>query len=386
MARKSREPLYDVVIVGAGPAGSCAAKWLAEAGARVALIDAARFPRSKTCAGWLNEKAARQFPHLDAARRKVKAVGFRRLVFHAPDLAQTAQYGTRKQVGYVVTREAFDAELLRVAKAAGAEPILGRKVVALESGERQVAAVLVGGKHITGRILVGADGVHSSVARLSGLRQSWAQDQLVVCLSKTLRLTAKQRAACFSGEEVHISLGFGAAPGYAWAFPGAAHVNVGIGVRGGDASRLRPLYDAWVKGLKAHGLLPPGADTADPDGGAVPAGAALEYESHVGKRVVLIGDAGGFASASTGEGIYPAVQSAAIAVRCILKALAADRAEKKTLHCQDELQAFKHLWRQQLAAYLQMPNVNLTFLLPLIYSNQEIADRFGRAFLFGENL
>jgi flavin-dependent dehydrogenase len=106
----------------------------------------------------------------------------------------------------------------------------------------------------------------------------------------------------------------------------------------------------------------------------------------VGKRVVLIGDAGGFASASTGEGIYPAVQSAAIAVRCILKALAADRAEKKTLHCQDELQAFKHLWRQQLAAYLQMPNVNLTFLLPLIYSNQEIADRFGRAFLFGENL
>jgi flavin-dependent dehydrogenase len=106
----------------------------------------------------------------------------------------------------------------------------------------------------------------------------------------------------------------------------------------------------------------------------------------VSAAMVLVGDAGGFASAATGEGLYPSVRSAAIAVESILKALAADRAGIAAVHCQDELQAFKYLWRQQLAAYLQMPNVNLTFLLPLIYTNQEIADRFGRAFLFGENL
>jgi geranylgeranyl reductase family protein len=386
MSKSSRAAEYDVVVVGAGPAGSCAAKWLADAGARVALVDGAAFPRPKTCAGWVNEKVLSQFPWLDVIRRKVKAAPFRRLVFHSPDLLKTSQFASRKRVGFIVSRETFDAHLLRAAKAAGAVPILGRRVVAIDSGERAAVAVLSSGRRIAGRILVGADGCHSTVARLTGLRPGWTTDQLVVCLSKTIPLTARQRAACFRGEEIHISLGFGQAPGYAWAFPGARHVNVGLGVRGADAATLRPLYDAWTRGLLAAGLLPPDADARNPEGGAVPAGAALEFESHVGKRVVLIGDAGGFASAATGEGIYPSIHSASIAVRCILKALTADRDESRASHCQDELQTFLHLWRQQLAAYLQMPNVNLTFLLPLIYTNQEIADRFGRAFLFGENL
>jgi geranylgeranyl reductase family protein len=386
VAKAKRATGYDVVVVGAGPAGSVAARLLADAGVRVALVDGAKFPRPKPCGGWVNEMAARQFPFVDEARRKAKAVGFRRLVFHSADLKQTAVFQSRRQVGYIVGRGAFDAALLRSAKAAGAEPVVGHRVAAIESGEHQVTAVLSNGRRVVGRILVGADGTHSPVARMTGLRPAWSREQLVSCLSKDIPLTDRQRAACYDGEEVHVGLGFGLAPGYAWAFPGSRHVSVGVGVRGWDAERLRPLYDAWAAGLKAKGLLPAGADTSDPVGGAIPAGAALEFESHVGKRVVLVGDAGGFASAATGEGIYPAIRSASIAVQAILKALAADRAGRAGLHCQDELQTFKCLWRQQMAAYLQMPNVNLTFLLPLIYSNQEIADRFGRAFLFGENL
>ena len=377
---------YDVVVVGAGPAGSCVARFLADEGARVALIDGARFPRPKPCAGWVNAKAVADFPFLDAVRRKVKAVPFRRLVFHSPDLAHTAEFSCRRHVGYIVRREKFDTELVRLAEKAGAQPILGRKVVAIESGEQGATAVLANGKRVAGRILVGADGVHSTVARITGLRPHWAPEQLVYCLSKTLPLAARPRTACFGTASVHVSLAFGSAPGYAWAFPGPDCVNIGIGVRGWDADRLRPLYNAWVAGLRSHGMLPPGARADNPDGATVPAGAALEFESHVGKRTILIGDAGGFACASTGEGIYPAILSASIATKSILKALEADRSKKTGTHCQDELQAFKHQWRQQIAAYLQMPNVNVTFLLPLIYTNQEIADRFGRAFLFGENL
>ncbi|HUU30955.1 MAG TPA: FAD-dependent monooxygenase [Phycisphaerae bacterium] len=52
---------YDVIVVGAGPAGSCAAKMLADAGAAVALVDAARFPRAKPCAGWLKPPARKPF-------------------------------------------------------------------------------------------------------------------------------------------------------------------------------------------------------------------------------------------------------------------------------------------------------------------------------------
>jgi geranylgeranyl reductase family protein len=377
--------VYDVVVVGAGPAGSCAAKFLADAGAAVALLDAARFPRHKPCAGWINERLVGEFAFLDAVRRRIKALPFKRMTFHSPDLAQSAQFSGRAHAGYIVTREKFDLELVRAAEGAGAKPILGKRVAGIEAGERQVAAVLADGRRVTGRILIGADGVHSTVARLSGLRPEWAEEHLVLTLSKTVPLTARQRASCFGCGGIHVALGFGGAPGYAWAFPGAAQASVGIGVRARGAGRLKELYAAWVEGLRGKGLLPPSADGGSPEGGAVPAGAAIDFESHVGKRVILIGDAGGFASAASAEGIYPAIRSAAIAAECVLKALAADRGKIGT-NCQDELMTFKHLWRQQLASYLQMPNVNAAFLLPLIYTNQEIADRFGRAFLFGENL
>lgn len=384
-SRKS-DAVYDVVIVGAGPAGSAAATFLALVGARVALVDGARFPRPKACAGWVNAKAAREFRFVKDACRKVKAATFKRLVFHSPDLAATAEFSSRSVVGYLVRRENFDAELVRAARGAGAKTILGTKAVTVEIGEREAAAVLADGRRIAGRILIGADGVHSTVARAAGLRDRWPDGQQVVCLEKRVPLAARQRKTCFRDGAIHMAPAFGQAMGYAWAFPGADYVNVGVGVRTGEGPPLAALYEAWVAGLRSKGFLPAEAETDGPEGGIVPAGAALEYENQVGKRLLLIGDAGGFAAAASGEGIYPAIRSAALASRCVLAALQADRGEKKGSTCQDELLQFRRLWREQLAAYLQMPNVNVAFLLPLIYTNQEIADRFARAFLFGENL
>lgn len=377
---------YDVVIVGAGPAGASAARFLAGAGATVALVDAARFPRPKPCAGWLSHRAVRDYPFVDAARRKVKATPFKRLTFHSPDFARVAQYGGRAHAGHVVVRSKFDTALVQAARQAGAKTVLGKKVAAVEAGEHRVVAVLENGRRVAGRILVGADGVHSTVAQTTGLRSRWGDDYLVVTLSKTISLTARQKTACFGTSSVHVSLGFGGASGYAWAFPGARHASIGIGVRGRDAGRLKELYAAWVEALKARDMLPKRANLHNPQGAAVPAGAAIEFENHVGKRTVLIGDAGGFASAASGEGIYPAIISAEVASDCILKALAAEGGKTEGTTCQDELLKFRTRWRRRMAPHLQMPNVNITFLLPLIFTNQEICDRFARAFLFGENL
>jgi geranylgeranyl reductase family protein len=377
---------YDVIVVGAGPAGAYAAKLLAEAKASVLLIDAQKFPRKKACAGWVNDKAIRDFPFLDAVRRRVKAQAFKRLTFHSPDLQRTADFSGRAALGHIVLREKFDAELVAEAKRAGAKLLLGQAVKAVETGELTAVVVLDDGQRASGRVLIGADGVGSTVARTSGLRPRWPEELLVATLSKNVPLTPKQRTACYGTGGLHVALGFGGTSGYAWAFPGAAHVNVGLGVRHREADKLKSLYALWIKGLREKGLLPAGADLGTPDGGLVPAGAAIEFDGHVGKRVVLIGDAGGFCSAASGEGIYPALRSASMAAKCITRALAADGGRKKGSSCQDELIQFKHLWRQQMAAYLQMPNVNAAFLLPLIYTNQEIADRFGRAFLLGENL
>jgi len=378
--------VYDVVIVGAGPAGASAARFLAGAGATVVLIDGARFPRPKPCAGWLSHKAVRTYGFIDAARRNVKATPFRRLTFHSPDFSLEARYGGRTHAGHIVLRDKFDAALVRAARQAGAKTVLGKKVTAVETGERQAVAVLAGGRRLVGRILVGADGVHSSVARATGLRPQWGDDHLVVTLSKTISLTARQKEACFGTSTIHVALGFGGSAGYAWAFPGVRHASIGIGVRGRQAGCLKELYAAWVDGLRGKGMLPKGADLSSPTGAAVPAGAAVEFENHVGKRTVLIGDAGGFASAASGEGIYPAIVSADVASECILKALAAEGGKTEGTTCQDELLRFRTRWRRRMAPHLQMPNVNVTFLLPLIFTNQEICDRFARAFLFGENL
>ncbi len=378
---------FDVIVVGAGPAGSAAARFVAAEGADVALVDAERFPRAKPCAGWVNRMAARQDRVVDAVRRRIGAAPFKRLVFHSPDLAETAEFTSRSHLGYVADRRAFDHALVQAARQAGARPVLGRAATRIETREGGVSVHLAGGRHLAGRLLVGADGAASTVARATGLRERWKPGQLVQTLSAIVPLSARQKRACLgSSPAVHVAPGFGGASGYAWLFPGARHVNVGLGVRSGEADRLRPLYGAWTEALRDRGLLPESAETADPVGYPIPAGAAVEFENHVGKRTVLIGDAGGFASAATGEGIYPGLRSARLAADCLLAALAADRGETPGSTCQDELMTFRARWRREMASHLQMPNVNVTFLLPLIYTNQEICDRFARAFLFGENL
>ncbi|MFO8015154.1 MAG: NAD(P)/FAD-dependent oxidoreductase [Phycisphaerae bacterium] len=378
---------FDVLIVGAGPAGAAAARCLAEGGAAVALVDADKFPRHKPCAGWISRKAVDAWPFVDAARRDVDAAPFRRLVFHAPDASASAEYASRSHLGYVADRDAFDAALLRAAEDAGAEPVLGQAVTEVMAGEDGVAVVLKRGRRLTGRILVGADGVHSTVARETGLRARWGDGQLVYTLSATVSLTARQMRACFgSSPPIHVSPAFGGAHGYAWAFPGPRHVSVGVGARRDEADRLKALFARWWDVLAGLGIVP--EKTRRPKGEAypIPAGAAVEFEHHVGKRTVLVGDAGGFVSAATGEGIYPGIRSAVLAAECILAALEAGDGKRAGSTCQDELLRFRGRWRREMAGHLQMPNVNVTFLLPLIYTNQEICDRFARAFLFGENL
>jgi len=110
-----------------------------------------------------------------------------------------------------------------------------------------------------------------------------------------------------------------------------------------------------------------------------PAGWALDMDTHVAKHTLLIGDAGGFIAATSNEGLYPAMWSARIAVDVIDKAL-------RNPYSQDELMAFDTQWRMQIADHLRSPHTDIRFLLPLIFSNQAMADRMAAAFFFGENI
>ena len=110
-----------------------------------------------------------------------------------------------------------------------------------------------------------------------------------------------------------------------------------------------------------------------------PAAAALDMESHVAKHTLLIGDAGGFLSAASNEGIYPAMWSARLAAQVVDQAL-------DSRFSQDELMSFDSTWRMEMADYLRSPHTDVRFLLPLIFSNQPMADRMAAAFFFGDNI
>ena len=377
----------DVVIVGAGPAGSTCARLLADKGCSVLLLDRASFPRNKLCGGWVNRKAFQDFPELakvrgkPSSRTRLVEEPFRGLVFLSSDLGQQAVYRSRSIAGYTVLRRQFDHRLVQLA-AERTDHVRVRQrqdVVAVEIGEQGVVVTTSRGRCFKGRILVGADGVHSTVARLVGLSEGWPPERQIVCLAKeksidprTLtRLHGKQR-------RLYVSVAYRGITGYAWAFPKRRTISMGVGCRADKAEGLGAVFDCWVNDLKHADLLPGGCAVGRPQEAIIPAGGAIDYEGHVGKRTVLIGDAGGFVSAATGEGIYPGMLSARTAAECISCAL-------ESPHPQDALLEFKFSWRRAYAEYIQMPNANLALVLPLIFRNTELCNRLARCYLFGEN-
>lgn len=376
----------DVIIVGAGPAGSTCARLLGAAGRTVLLLDRARFPRDKPCGGWVNVKAFRTFAELEGLRRKSSPRNrlieepFHGLVFLSSDLTRRAEYKSRRVVGYTVLRKRFDHGLLRLAAATkGVRAIQRQDVVAADVGEKSVTVITSKGRRFEGSILVGADGANSRVARLNGLGEGWPPERLINCLCEEVRVDPRALTRVHGRQRrILISVSYRGIAGYAWAFPKRNTMGVGIGCRGGAAEGLRDRYDEWVVDLKRAGLLPEKVRASSPKAALIPAGGAIDCEQHVGKRTVLIGDAGGFVSAATGEGIYPAMLSARVAARCIDRALGARQP-------QDALLEFKFAWRRSFAEYIQMPNANLPLLLPLIYDNGELCKRLAECYLFGRN-
>ena len=376
----------DVIIVGAGPAGSTCARLLAEKKCRVLLLDRAKFPRDKLCGGWVNIKVFKDFPELEKLRAKVVAgrrlveEPFHGLTFLSPDLSRQAAHKSRSVVGYTVDRRQFDARLLDAATDSSRVKLLQRQdVVAVAPAETGISVTTARGKSYSASLLVGADGVNSAVARLTGLREAWPAERQVVCLADELRVDARTLARLYGKQrQIFVSISYRGIAGYAWLFPKRVGVSMGVGCRANSPVNLREVYGHWIGDLKRLDLLPGAVGASGAQTAVVPAGGAIDFEGHVGKGVVLIGDAGGFASAATGEGIYPAMLSARVAAKCILKALESPQR-------QDALMQFKFLWRRAFAEYIQMPNANLPLLLPLIYDNAELCKRLAGCYLFGDN-
>ncbi len=284
---------WDVVVVGGGPAGSCAALAArrADPHAKVLLLDRADFPRDKVCGDGIAPHALDVLGRLGVPDAVVGFTPVPRLRLRAPGGEEVAR-DMRRPV-YVVPRQVFDARLLATARAAGA--VFRRATV------RSVAAdgdgVTVDGTVRAG-VLVGADGAESVVRRALGL-SSTRPDRLAVAIrGYAPALPAQGLTQVLVTTEQRW-------PAYAWSFPlGDGRANVGYGeLVSGGATRAalvdglhRLLPGVAPERLRAHRLPLSTGRPRQPDG-----------------RVLLVGDAASLINPLTGEGIFYAVLSGALA-------------------------------------------------------------------------
>jgi geranylgeranyl reductase family protein len=285
---------FDVAVVGAGPAGSVTAYRLARAGARVILLDRARFPRDKPCGGGLTLRAVRQLPFsVDPVVEDVITRAELRLRY-GPSFERSS--GT---LCLMTQRRRLDHFLVERAAEAGAEFRDGIRVE-VQSDTR----LSVDGEPIQVDALVGADGANGPAGRVLGLGGGIVHG---VALEGNVRygVVSRERFGGTMVLELAILPG-----GYGWIFPKGDHVNVGVGGWGSEGPHLRErLRELCV----AHGIDPD--DVTDLRGHRLPLRRPETRLAH--GRAVLVGDAAGLVDPVSGDGIYEAFVSARLAAAAI---------------------------------------------------------------------
>lgn len=357
---------HDVVVFGAGPAGLAAAIRARQLGLDVVVIAAP--PARRQCCGWIGPAGVALLAELGVDARAAKATPFDKLRIHSWDFRKNVLVSDGESKGWFVDRGAFDAALLAVARKAKAAVRSGAAVTRLTLRDDRIEAGLDDGTDVAGRFAVIADGGASEIAAHANLLAAHRLGGLAQAMFANFE-------GGKAGGELDVAIG------------ASRHGQVAVLTRDKQQTRLmvatRPspvpvetLFQQVRDAARAAGVLN-GAPRDEPCRVLIPAGAALDLETHVGKRCLLVGDAGGFVGAFSHEGIFPALRSGGLAAEVIAAAAPAHVP-------QDELARFSEAWRTQLADYLRMPNTDLSLLMPLIFSNAQMSRRVARAFLLGQ--
>lgn len=297
----------DILVVGAGPAGSAAAAWAARSGAAVVLADAAVFPRDKTCGDGLTPRAIGELERLglrDWVRSHTVNQGLR-----AHGFGQTLHLpwpgGHLPDWGSAVARTELDDHLRTTALDAGATGLEDARAVDVRmDGDRVGAVVFKDGREVACRRLIVADGVRSPLGKVLG--REWHRDTVYGvagrCYVKSTRADDPWISSHLElrGEQDEILSGYG------WIFPlgaGAGEVNLGAGTlatakRPADVA-IKPLMKLYADRLREEFGL--GDELRMPTSALLPMGGAV---SHVaGRNWALIGDAAACVNPLNGEGI-----------------------------------------------------------------------------------
>ncbi|HVM58211.1 MAG TPA: geranylgeranyl reductase family protein [Gaiellaceae bacterium] len=291
---------FDVAVVGAGPAGATAAYRLADAGARVLLVDKAVFPRDKPCGGGVTGRAARLLPF------SIEPVVEDRVERLEVRLRYRSRFERRARapLALMTQRRRLDAFLVEQAAAAGVDVRDGVTVADVRPG-----GLTVDGEEVQARIVIGADGCNGASARALGLARGIMHG---VALEANVPYAAAPRER-YAGRMV-LELGV-VRGGYGWVFPKGDHVNVGVGGYAGEGPRLR---ERLRRLCEVHGIDPEAA--TDTRGYRLP---MRTPESRLARgTAAVIGDAAGLVDPFSGDGMYEAFLSSRLVAEAALALLA----------------------------------------------------------------
>jgi geranylgeranyl reductase family protein len=347
---------FDVVVVGAGPAGSTVAIPLARSGLDVLILDKDAFPRDKPCGDFVGPMAVdvlRDLGCLPAVEQHNCLVVERSRVYIEDDLAFEGQVQTSvgfSGYGYIVPRLDLDQVVLEHAIAAGATAVDACTVTgfALEPGGIQVSARRHDREEtFHARVIVGADGANSIVAESAGLAMRDPRYVMASQRAYAEGLDLDGQCVIWFTKEYF--------PGYGWAFPTAdGRVNIGVGLVSELARKHRVALPEFMRAMREVATR-----WAAQRGQRLEMGPAKGWmlKTYGGmartqfERGLLVGDAGSFIDPISGQGIASAMLTAQMAAATIRAAFAAgDFSERFLSRYQVE-------WQKRLGADLALSDL-----------------------------
>jgi len=369
--------LYDIAVLGATPAGYVAAWHAAAKGRTVALVNAPSQPTECPLAEWAPRGLFGSAKLPKSLARNCRAAPFTRVCYYSADSKKQAVYRFRSAAGHIFRTAELNKALRAAARNAGVKITTTRSRPPIRLEEECVR--LLGGRHIQAKLLIVTQGRPAEVINELALPvRTVAESPLVIAgLDVPVRSAAavKHLAGGLhvveSGERTELGIFFVAG---ALLHLRVISTSPAAGTRAGELS-------AMLAELQSAQIIPAGLSLGRARGAVwtPPAGVALELETHVAKRCLLAGTAGGFADSITGQTLAPTVRSAVLAADVAISALTSK-------NVQETLMRFKTSWRKSLADCLRPLSTNLQMLLPLLFANKRVVPRLTRALLYGQNI
>lgn len=346
-------PFYDIVVIGSGPAGATTARFAAEQGLSVLMVDKRQeLGAPIQCSGAVSRHALEEVgipPQREFIHEAIYGFGIydqsgAKTTIDYRDL-KPEEYGAsagKKPLGYVVDRRRFDRYLMTMAERAGVEVWLKTEGLSYQPEADGNCSVHLRrfNEDITVRtkVLVGADGLQSQVGKWAGLRTHIKITELASCLQFVVDQVATDGL-------LEIITGHEWAPGgYAWVFPkGYGYAEIGLGVIRTMTERSNTAQWYLDKFIQQSFFRERFADcrVLEIQGGGVPLAAPLRQQ--YADNLILVGDAARHVNPITGGGIHTALSGGRIAGAYLSELVASGAAARA-----EQLQGYQQAWLEQL--------------------------------------